>query len=143
MFKLLLLMLLCQVSCLPADQSPHYCPLSDQDRLAIEAVVAAEARGESLQGQMAVAQTIRDRALCWEQSPREIVEAPHQFASGYTGPIPAATETAVRLVFDDGQDALQYPVIYFYDHSTVTPYWVKRCHLVGVIGGHTFMRGGG
>ena len=52
---------------IPADAEPEevepYFTLSAEERELVERVVAAEARGESIECQMAVAQTILDRAV--------------------------------------------------------------------------------
>ena len=45
----------------------------------------AEARGESLEGMMAVAQVIKDRSDLWGKSVTAIGTAPNQFAKPYKG----------------------------------------------------------
>ena len=60
-------------------QGPEY-GITDDERELIEKVVAAEARGESMECMMAVAQVIRDRCITREQSVTEILTAPNQFA---------------------------------------------------------------
>lgn len=99
-------------------------------------VVMSEARGESLDGQMAVAQVIRDRAQYWDMSVTEVVTAPSQFAKPYQGEISDETYLAVANVFN-GMSVLQEPVTHFYsgEHE---PYWTSNKVSRGIIGNHRF-----
>jgi len=99
-------------------------------------VVSAEARGESLDGRMAVAQVIRDRAQYWDMSVTEVVTAPSQFAKPRQGRISDETYLAVANVFN-GMSVLQEPVTHFYsgEHE---PYWTSDKVNRGSIGRHEF-----
>jgi spore germination cell wall hydrolase CwlJ-like protein len=100
-------------------------------------VVAAEARGEDLQGQMAVAQVIRDRAQYWDMSVTEVVTAPSQFAKPYQGEISDEVKLAVANVFDGNMSVLEVPTTHFYsgEHE---PYWTSNKVNRGSIGSHSF-----
>lgn len=110
--------------------------LPDEERALIEKVVAAEARGESLEGMVAVAQTIKDRGDLWGMSYTEVVTAPCQFAAPYEGEISPEVAEAVSLVFDYGCRAYEEPVTHFF--SGAAPYWVADKVCRGQIGGHQF-----
>lgn len=107
------------------------------ERDLIERVVAAEARGESYEGMIAVAQTIKDRGDCWNLSYTDVVMAPAQYADPYQGEVSAEVKQAVADVFDNGARAYEEPTTHFHN-STVHPEWadVKTCR--GQIGNHYF-----
>ena len=69
---------------IPTDAEPEevepYFPLTDEERELAERVVAAEARGEKIETQMAVAQTIMDRCTTRGQTVTQVCTAPYQFA---------------------------------------------------------------
>lgn len=114
--------------------------LNEEERELVERVVAAEARGESFQGQMAVAQVIRDRCLTRGQAPIEVCTSPGQFAQGYEGEISSTTEAAVGFVFG-GHSIFTYPVTNFYAHEHIeAPEWTYSKEFAGEIGGHRFYR---
>lgn len=79
----------------------------------IEGVVAAEARGDTLDGMIAVAQTIKDRGDLWEMSYTEVVLSPGQYADPYTGVISDKVKLAVELVFDYGYRISEEPITHF------------------------------
>ena len=114
-------------------------PAEDIDLELIARVVAAEARGETLEGQMAVAQVIKDRSDLWGKSPEEIVLAPAQFADPYGGEIPEITWSAVESVFLDGERVFSEPVTHFYAYELCSPYWAEVKVSRGKIGGHEFL----
>ena len=111
--------------------------LSLDERDLIQRVVAAESRGESLEGQMVVAQTILDRSELWDKSVIEIVTAPGQYADPYQGKISGSVKLAVSNIFDDGQVVFDGPVTHFY--SGAEPYWAEDKINRGSIARHTFM----
>lgn len=114
-------------------------PLTAQERDLVERIVAAESRGESLEGQMAVAQVISCRAELWGKSITDVCTASGQFARPYTGTVSDTTKKAVRLVFDEGQYIIDGPVTHFYAHKICSPGWAKSKTVMAVIGSHTFM----
>ena len=106
--------------------------LSAEDRDLIERVVAAEARGESYECMVGVAQTIRERAEHWGLTAREVVTAKSQYAKPYKGKISDEIKDAVSAVFDDG--ARQFPEYTTHFHADyVDPYWNKYKIKRGVI----------
>lgn len=100
-------------------------------------VVAAEARGEDLQGQMAVAQVIKDRSELWDMSVTEVCTAPCQFAKPYQGKISDKTYLAVANVFDGNMRVFEEPVTHFYSGNN-EPYWTSNKVNRGSIGHHSF-----
>lgn len=127
---------------IPTDAEPEevepYFPLTAEERELVERVVAAEARGESIECQMAVAQTILDRAVSREQSITEVCTAPYQFADPYQGDISEKTQDAVFLVFDNGAKVFD-KVTHFYAHKFIDPpYWTESKEFKGEIGGVRF-----
>ena len=127
---------------IPTDAEPEevepYFPLIDEERELVERVVAAEARGEGIECQMAVAQTILDRAVSREQSITKVCTAPYQFASPYQGEVSEKTQDAVFLVFDTGAKVFD-KVTHFYAHKLIDPpYWAESKEFKGEIGGVRF-----
>lgn len=121
-------------------QGPEY-NITDEERDLIERVVAAEARGESIECMMAVAQTIRDRSITREQSVTEVLTAPNQFAAPYQGRITERIEDAVSFVFDGGISVFDYPVTHFYaSHLIEAPDWAYKMDFLGEIDGVSFYR---
>lgn len=113
--------------------------LTDNERQLVIGVVAAEARGESLEGMMAVAQSIRDRAITRNQSVTEVCLAPNQYAAPYTGEVSDRLVDAVMFVFDEGHCPLEYPTTHFYQHEMIAaPDWTAGLTCRGSIGAHTF-----
>ena len=115
--------------------------LTEEERQLVIAVVAAEARGESLEGMMAVAQSIRDRAVTRKQTVTEVCLAPWQYADPYYGEVStmARIEDAVFFVFDKGHSPLEVPTTHFYAQDEIeAPEWAYKKVCRGSIGGHTF-----
>lgn len=107
------------------------------DRDLIERVIAAEARGDTFRGIMAVAQTIKDRGDLWNMTYEEVVTAPGQFAEPYQGEISDNVKCAVELVFDEGVRVTEEPITHF--HATyVAPSWTADKVSRGTIGAHRF-----
>ena len=127
---------------IPTDAEPEevepYFALTTEERELVERVVAAEARGESIECQMAVAQTILDRAVSREQSITKVCTAPYQFADPYQGEVSEKTQDAVFLVFDNGAKVFD-KVTHFYAHKLIDPpYWAESKEFKGEIGGVRF-----
>jgi len=109
--------------------------LTTEEREIIERVVAAEARGETLKGQMAVANVIKDRAELWNMTPTEVVTAKGQFAEPYQGEISEDAKLAVEIVFDKGIRVFKDHVTHFASNN---PWWAENKTVIGSIGVHTF-----
>ena len=127
---------------IPTDAEPEevepYFPLTDEERELVERVVSAEARGESIECQMAVAQTILDRAVSREQSITEVCTAPYQFADPYQGDISEKTQDAVFLVFDNGAKVFDKVTHFYASHLIDPPYWTESKDFKGEINGVRF-----
>ena len=127
---------------IPTDAEPEevepYFVLTTEERELIERVVAAEARGEKIEVQMAVAQTIMDRCTSRGQTVTEVCTAPYQFAEPYQGEVSEKTQDAVFLVFDNGAKVFD-KVTHFYAHKLIDPpYWTESKEFKGEIGGVRF-----
>lgn len=121
-------------------QGPVYV-ITDDERKLIEKVVAAEARGESMECMMAVAQVIRDRCITREQSPIKVLTTPNQFAEPYEGKITDRIKDAVSFTFDEGHSAFEYPATHFYaSHLIDQPDWAEGMQYLGEIDGVSFYR---
>ena len=122
---------------IPTDAEPEevepYFPLTDEERELVERVVAAEARGESIECQMAVAQTILDRVVSREQSITEVCTAKYQFASPYQGEVCEKTQDAVFLVFDNGAKVFDKVSHFYASHLIDPPYWTESKEFKGEI----------
>ena len=119
------------------EEPPAGFYLEPEEREIVCRVVAAEARGEGLQGMMAVSQVIRDRAILWDMTPTEVVTAPDQFAAPYQGELTDDIYLAVANVFDGGMNVFEEPATHFY--SGPEPYWASSKESRGSIGNHRFM----
>ena len=113
----------------------NYYELTTEEREIIERVVATEARGETLKGQMAVANVIKDRAELWNMTPTEVVTAKGQFAEPFQGEISRDTELAVAIVFDKGIRVFEESITHFASNN---PWWAESKTVIGSIGVHTF-----
>lgn len=110
--------------------------LTDAELHMVCQVVMAEAMGEPYEGQQAVAQVIRDRAILWGKSVTEIVTAPNQFAKPRQGEISDSVIMAVQSVFD-GESVMEFPVTHFHA-DYVNPYWASKKVSRGTISRHLF-----
>ena len=119
--------------------SGHVLKLADDERELVERIVAGEARGESLECQMACAQAIRDRSLEWDKPVIDICTAEWQFCDPYQGKITDRTKDAVTFTFGYGIDTLEYPVTHFYAFELIdAPDWTYAKDLRGEIGAVRF-----
>ena len=103
-------------------------------------VVMAESRGASLEGQMAVAQTILDRANAWDMQVSEVISQPNQYAAPYKGEIADLSEEAVDRIFLYGERVFPEETLFFHA-DYVHPYWADIFPVRGQIDGHTFYGG--
>jgi spore germination cell wall hydrolase CwlJ-like protein len=111
--------------------------LTEDERTLVERIVASEARGEPIEGIMAVAQCIRDRSQLWGMTVTEVCLAPGQFAAPYQGEISPEVVQAVWAVFDEGMSVLEIPTTHFHA-DYVSPYWTADKVSRGSIGAHLF-----
>lgn len=113
--------------------------LTAAEREMIERVVAAEARGESFEGQAAVAEVIYNRCINRGQSVEQVIWADKQFAYPYGGEISQDTKEAVAAVFD--YELLNLDGAEYFHADYVTPSWAADMQEVCRIGGHIFYKG--
>ena len=120
--------------------------LTEEDRKYITLVVLAEARGESVIGQMAVAQCILDGAIYYNTDPVSLCEK-----LGYAAPWDGSgvdedryaslyniASGAVARVFDEGSRAIYSRVIFFYAPEICESEWHESQNYVATIGNHRF-----
>ena len=113
--------------------------LTAAEREMIERVVAAEARGESFEGQAAVAEVIYNRCVNRGQSVEQVIWADKQFAYPYGGEISQDTKEAVAAVFD--YELLSLDGAEYFHADYVTPSWAQDFEEVCRIGNHIFYKG--
>ena len=127
---------------IPTDAEPEevepYFALTTEERELVERVVAAEARGEKIETQMAVAQTIMDRCTTRGQTVTQVCTAPYQFAAPYQGEISEKTQDAVRFVFDDGAKVFDKVTHFYASHLIDPPYWTESKDFKGELNGVRF-----
>lgn len=123
----------------PTDPQPRY-PLTDYERSIVEAVVAAEARGEDFDGQCLIAQCILNTAEARGIRPNAVVLERGQYAApqykyGYL------VSDAVSAVFDHGYQVTTEPIRYFYAFRYCTSTWHEnKLEFVLEHGGHRFFK---
>lgn len=113
--------------------------LTAAEREMIERVVAAEARGESFEGQAAVAEVIYNRCMNRGQSVEQVIWADKQFAYPYGGEISQDTKEAVAAVFD--YELLSLDGAEYFHADYVLPSWAEDMEEVCRIGNHIFYKG--
>lgn len=129
--------LICIVKQLQNQHEPEPGEISDEEFELVCRVVAAEASGEHIIGQMAVVQVIKSRAELWGMTLTEIVTAPGQFAEPHDGEIDDITRKAVENVLVHGRTIFNRPVSHF--HALyVHPSWADDMELAREIGNHRF-----
>ena len=112
--------------------------LDPEQRDYVERVVAAEARGESFEGQAAVAEVILNRAILWDMDVMDVVTAKGQFAAPFQGEISESVKEAVSSVFDYSEFNLNGATHFHADY--VNPKWAQEKTVDKVIGSHIFYR---
>lgn len=121
---------------------------SEQDCLAN--AVYFEARGEPIEGQLAVAQVVLNRAASgrYPSSICGVVIQPWQFSFARRGVIPAADRTsdawrkavAIARIAQDGVSAQVGRDVLWYHANYVAPSWGRRLNRTAQIGLHIFYR---
>lgn len=121
--------------------APPYHHLAAADRVLVERVVTAEARGEPYQGMVAVAQVILDR-LEHSRYPDHIEGVIGEFADPYEGHIPDTVKAAVAAVFDYGERVTEEVLLFFMNPITASArgraWIINNCQQVLTIGRHVF-----
>ena len=125
---------------------------TDEERRCLAAAVYFEARGEPLEGQVAVAEVVLNRAASGEYPASfcEVVKQPAQFSFVRDGLFPPIDESstawrtavAVAQIADEKlADKLASDVLW-YHADYVVPDWGRRLARVTQIGAHVFYRRG-
>ena len=121
------------------EDGENFFPLTEDERKLVISIVAAEARGENLEGMMAVAQSIRDRAITRNQTIEQVCLSPYQYAAPYAGEVSDMLIDSVMFVFDEGHSPLEFPTTHFYQHEMIdAPDWTAGLTCRGSVGAHTF-----
>lgn len=122
---------------------PRFFNLTEADRKTIQYIVAGEAKGEPMEGKMAVAQCILHGMVKSNWS-AERVRIEYQY-SGWDDELEnvnpeawAEVVEAVSRVFDDGELISDKPILYFYAPNVVSSSWHESLNHAITIGGHRF-----
>ena len=110
--------------------------LSDSERRIAECIVMGEARGESYEGQVLVAQCILNACLKDELQPSE-VRKKYKYSGWHDNPS-KSVKNAVSAVFDDGYKVTDEPIMYFYAPKLVKSKWHETQRFVIEVGCHRF-----
>ena len=122
---------------------PRFFNLNDAERKTIQYIVAGEAKGEPMEGKMAVAQCILNGMIKSNWS-AERVRIEYKY-SGWDDELEksnpkawAEVVEAVSRVFDDGELISDKPILYFYAPKRVSSSWHESLNHAVTIGGHRF-----
>ena len=122
---------------------PPFFNLTEADRKTIQYIVAGEAKGEPMEGKMAVAQCILNGMVKSGWS-AERVRIEYQY-SGWDDELENANPEAwaevveaVSRVFDDGELISDKPILYFYAPDITSSSWHESLNHAVTIGGHKF-----
>ena len=122
---------------------PPFFNLTEAERKTIQYIVAGEAKGESMEGKMAVAQCILYGMVKSGWS-AERVRIEYQY-SGWDDELEnvnpeawAEVVEAVSRVFDDGELISDKPILYFYAPDITSSSWHESLNHAITIGGHKF-----
>lgn len=125
------------------DARPVFFNLTETERQTIQYIVAGEAKGESMEGKMAVAQCVLHGMVKSGWS-AERVRIEYQY-SGWDDELenvnPEAwveVVEAVSRVFDDGELISDKPILYFYAPKYSDGKWHKTLEFAFEISGHRF-----
>ena len=123
---------------------PPFFNLTEAERKTIQYIVAGEAKGEPMEGKMAVAQCILHGMVKSGWS-AERVRIEYQY-SGWDDELEntdsgawAEVVEAVSRVFDDGELISDKPILYFYAPNVVSSSWHESLNQAITIGWHKFL----
>ncbi len=119
----------------PTGVSPY--ELTDDERVAVECAVMCEAGGESVRGQMMVAQCILDGTLRNNYDAFETIEK-YQIASTSYSNVTDEVKDSVSRIFDDGERVTEEKADLWYNPALVQSAWHEEQHYVITIGLHRF-----
>ena len=122
---------------------PPFFNLTEADRKTIQYIVAGEAKGEPMEGKMAVAQCILHSMVKSNWS-AERVRIEYQY-SGWDDELEnvnpeawAEVVEAVSRVFDDGELISDKPILYFYAPEYSSGKWHETLEFSFELSGHRF-----
>lgn len=122
----------------PIEPKEAYYVLSDEERTVVEHIVAGEARGESLKGQMLVAQCILNGAIK-DDIPPSKVRTKYKYG-GWSNEVTDSVKEAVERVFDNGELVVDEPILYFYAPKLCVSKWHESQCFVIKEGCHKFFK---
>ena len=131
------------LSIIEYDSRPVFFNLTEAERKTIQYIVAGEAKGESMEGKMAVAQCILHGMIKSNWS-AERVRIEYQYSGWDDEPENsnpkawAEVVEAVSRVFDDGELISDKPILYFYAPDVTSSSWHESLNHDVTIGGHKF-----
>lgn len=117
--------------------------ISNEDRDTICYIVAGEAGYESLEGKMAVAQSLLNAMKKENKSAKQIKKL-YKYSGWKTNlenqnpEMWAEVVEAVNRVFDDGETVTDKPILFFYAPKYCSGSWHRTLPQATVIGGHSF-----
>lgn len=116
------------------NPSPY--SLTNAERALVEGAVMAEARGESYEGQMMIAQCILDGAL---RNNLDIASSIDKYQIAVSSMSPSASvKKAVSAVFDTGERVTQESADIWYAYNICSSSWHEEQIYVTTIGDHKF-----
>lgn len=117
------------------ESKPHF-ELSDYERKIVECIVMGEARGESYDGKVLVAQCIINACVKDSIQPSE-VRTKYQYSGWHDEPSDEVKE-AVSAVFDDGYKITTENILWFYAPDLCKSTWHETQRYVLTEGCHKF-----
>jgi spore germination cell wall hydrolase CwlJ-like protein len=125
-------------------------PVNDAERECLAGAVYFEARGESIDGQLAVAEVVLNRAASgkYPKSICGVVKQPWQFSFVRNGQFPRIDKgseawrkaTAIAHIAAENLADQLTPDVLWYHANYVAPSWGRRLNRVTQIGAHIFYR---
>lgn len=131
-----------KVKAVPVISRGEERPVIDENDLYwLSCVVSAESRGESVEGQIAVANVVLNRARDRKKSIKQIIFEKNQFCVVRTGtvynePTKQAVDSALRAL--SGEKIVPDNTYFFYNPKTATSKWIKSRPIFKHIGNHVF-----
>lgn len=124
------------ISAVQSVYEPMRYELTEDERITVEQVVAAEAIGEPYDGQMAVAECILNACEKDGIRPLKVIDK-YKYAKSRKDPTESVKE-AVGAVFDRGETITDGQILYFYAPGRTKSNWHESQEFVTEIGGHRF-----
>lgn len=117
--------------------------ITEDDRYMIECIVAGEAKGESIEGKMGVAQCLLN-AMAKDNLSASEVRKKYQY-SGWDDELQNSNPDywgevceAVSRVFNDGEFVSENPILFFYAPKRVYSRWHESLNHAVTVGDHKF-----